>query len=74
MNLQQIETERTKSRQDLGESGADEPRRTNGTVPSGTDRRCRKESNGTGEYQIERAIPEIKRETGTSGWKIHRAR
>ena len=53
---------KNKSRQDLGESGADEPRRTNGTVPSGTDRRCRKESNGTGEYQIERAISEIKRE------------
>ena len=37
---------KNKSRQDLGESGADEPRRTDGTVPSGTDGRCRKESTG----------------------------
>ena len=53
---------KNKSRQDYGESGADEPRRTDGIVPFGTDGGCRKESDGTGEYQIERATSEIKRE------------
>lgn len=44
--------------------GTDESRRTNGTIPSGIDGRCKTECNRTGEYQIERAVAEIERELG----------